>query len=109
MAITQRGQLERDDSGFPVGYNFTYLTNATGATLIKATAGFLHGVVLNKPVATSVVTLYDCATTGTLTGTIGVITVSGTVPTFLNFDITTTTGLVVSQTTLGSDLTISFI
>lgn len=109
MAPTQRGQLERDDSNFPAGYNYTYITNSTGATLIKSSPGFLHALVLNKPVATSVITLYDCATTGTLAGTIGVVTVSGTVPLSLNYDITTVTGLVVSVATAGSDMTVSFV
>ncbi len=106
MAI---GQLHRDDSNFPLGWNYSYLSAATGATLIKATPGVLHSIVFNKPVATSVVTLYDCATSGTLTGTIGVLTVSGTVPVSLEYDITTLNGLVVSVATAGSDLTISFI
>lgn len=106
MAI---GQLHRDDSNFPLGWNYSYLTNSTGATLIKSTPGVLHAIVFNKPVAASVVTLYDSASSGTLTGTIGILTVSGTVPVSLEYDITTLNGLVVSVATAGSDMTVSFI
>lgn len=110
MAQTQRGQVVRDDSNFPAGYNYVYLTASTGATLIKSTPGFLHTLTFNKPVATSVITLYDCATTATLTGTIGVITVpSSPQSNSFIYDIATINGLVVSVATLGSDLTISYV
>ena len=110
MAMILRGSTERDDNGIPTGKNYLYLTSATGATLVKATPGFLGYVTFNKPVATSVVTLYDCSTTATLTGTIAVITIpSSPQPVSMFYDVATLNGLVVSVATLGSDMTITFI
>ena len=108
--ITLRGALSRDDSGAPVGFNYAYISAATGATLVKASPGVLNLITFNKPVATSVVTLYDCATTATLTGTIGQITIpSSPMQTTYTYRVDVNNGLVVNVGTAGSDITISYI
>lgn len=105
--ITQRGQLARDDSNFPVGWKYANAT-ATGATLVKITPGILHTVTFNKPTATSVVSMYDnTATTGTLIGTITVP--SSPQPVTLIYDVAFGTGLAVNIATAVSDITISYI
>lgn len=110
MAQTQHGQVVRDDSNFPVGFNYLHLLSGTGATLIKATPGFLNTVTFNSPTATSVVTLYDSTTTGTLTGTIAVITVPASpMPVSVRYNLATNNGLVVTVGTAGSDLTITYV
>ena len=106
--ITQRGQLTRDDSNFPLGWNYKYL-NSTGTSVIKTTPGILHGMTFNRILPGSVVALYDVAT-ASLTGTFAVITASGTSANLtLSYDLTFNNGLYVSVTTTASDITISYI
>lgn len=110
MAQTQRGTMSRDDNNVPTGKTYLHFNASTGATLVKATPGFLGTLTINNPVATSVVSLYDCTTTATLTGTIASITIpSSPQPVSMFYDVATLNGLVVNVGTLGSDMTITYI
>lgn len=105
--MTQRGQLERDDSGYPLGWNYSYVS-ATGATLVKSGAGVLHCITINKPVGGCVISLCDSLTANS--GTFGqVVLNSSTVPTFLKYDVAVNTGLLVNVSTAASDITISYV
>lgn len=59
MSLTERGQLVRDDSNFPAGYNYEHLAS-NASTLVKTGGGFLHTIVINKIGATgNTLTVYD--------------------------------------------------
>lgn len=104
---TQRGQLEKDDSGFSVGWNYNYIT-ATGATLVKSGGAMLHNIAVNKPVSGCVITLNDATAAGS--GTFAQITFgSSTIPTFVNYDVTLTNGLVVNVTNAAANITVSYV
>ena len=105
--MTERGQLIRDDSFYPVGWKYAY-ASSTGATVVKSSAGFLHSITFNKPVATSVISL--CDSSAGATGTFGIITVpSSPQPVTLRYDVTLTNGIVLNITTAASDITISYV
>ncbi len=79
----------------------------TGNAVVKTGEGALYQVTFNKPVATSVVTLYDGIDTG---GTkIATITVPASpMPVTLTYNVFFTVGLYVTMATADSDITISF-
>lgn len=105
--ITQRGQMIRDDSGFPVAWNLSY-SSATGSTIVKSTGGVLHSITFNKPTATTVLTIYNAASAGT--GTIASITVPASPqPLTLFYDANMPNGISTNMTVAASDITISYI
>ena len=107
--ITQRGQLTRDDSNFPVGWKYKYMTSTTGTpTVIKASPAILGAITFNTPIATSVITIYDSVSAAT--GTIGIITVPSSPQAItLFYKATLANGLAVSMGTVNSDITISYV
>lgn len=108
--ITTRGQLARDDSNFPVGWDYNHISAATGTTLVKGNPGVLHTVTFNNPVATSVVTIYDSTSTASPTTPIAEITVPASpMPVTLTYDAAMNTGIVVKVATAGSDITVNYI
>ncbi len=89
-------------------YNYTNLaaTNA-GGTLLRTGPGVLHAIAFNKPIATSVLTIYDGITTGgTVIATI-TIPASPNTPTLI-YDVAFATGLFVVLATAAMDVTISW-
>ncbi len=87
-------------------YNFTNVA-AQASALLRTGAGVLHAVTFNKPIATSVLTLYDGLTTG---GTkIATITIpaSPNTPTMI-YDVAFATGLFMVMGTADMDVTISW-
>lgn len=57
------------------GYNATNIA-AAGTTTLKTGSGVLHGIVVNTPIASATITIYDNTTA---TGTkIGTVTLPGT-------------------------------
>ncbi len=89
-------------------YNYTNVAAQTAGTLIRTGAGVLHAVAFNKPIATSVLTIYDGLTTG---GTkIATITIpaSPNTPTLL-YDVAFATGLFIVMATADMDVTISWV
>jgi hypothetical protein len=105
---TMRGNVYRDDSDHVVPA-FDYV-NITGdaTTVVKASAGFLHCVTINSPVATEVITIYDNTTaSGTNIATITIP--ASPQPVTLFFDIATRNGLTIVTATAASNITVSYI
>lgn len=96
-------------SGHSTGaYNFTNIAAQTAGTVIRTGRGLLHTIVFNKPIATSVLTIYDGISTG---GTkIATITVpaSPMMATFI-YDVAFTTGLFIVMATADMDVTLSWV
>lgn len=87
--------------------SYVNITSTTTGTLIKTGEGAFYTLTLNKPVATSVITLYDGLTTGgTVIGTITVPT--SPMPVTLTYDVYFATGLFVVVATASSDITINY-
>lgn len=109
MGPTQRGQLARDDSGAPVGYQSVNITAAAPtATVVKSGAGVLKSITFNKPTATGVVTVYDAtATAGTILATI--TTPASPMPVTLGYDLVFDTGLAILSATAAQDITVTYI
>ena len=85
----------------------TQFLNITGLTtnLVLSGPGELTRIVLNAPVATSVITLYDSLTaTGTKIGTITVP--ASPQPSVLEYRVAFTNGLTVVMGTASSDITV---
>lgn len=109
IAVTPRGQLARDDSGAPVGWNYNNIVLAAPTTtVVKSGAGVLHTITFNKPVATGVVTLYDnTSAAGTV---IGIITTPASpIPVTLRYDLRFGTGLTITSATAAQDITVTYI
>jgi hypothetical protein len=87
--------------------SYSNLTATTTGTQIETGTGVLYSLTFNKPVATSVVTLYDGTSTG---GTvIGTITIpANPQPSTIFYNVEFTTGLFVVVATAASDITISY-
>src|SRR4051812_27926772 len=66
------GYQQCDSSSPPLCAPFAYRNiTTTATTVVKSGAGWLHSVCINKPVASSVITLYDnTAGSGTVIATI---------------------------------------
>lgn len=88
-------------------YNYTNIAAQTAGTTIRTGRGLLHTIVFNKPIATSVLTIYDgVSTAGTKIATI-TIPASPNTPTFI-YDVAFVTGLFVVMATADMDITISW-
>ena len=90
-------------------YGYANITT-TSTTTVKSGAGFLHNIVINTPVATSVITLYDnTGGSGTKIGTItlpAAITNQG--PITVPYNVSFNTGLTVVVGTAACDITVAF-
>jgi len=87
-------------SSFPnANYNKSNITTATTSTP-KSGTGFLHGIMINTPVASGVITIYDnTAASGTIIGTItfpATLLSSGPAPVIYNVIINTGVTIVTS-------------
>lgn len=91
-------------------YNAQFITGTTAGLNIKSSAGLLHSLLIGKPTANAVITIYDnTAASGTVIATItfpGTLLSSGPVPILL--DVEFTTGLTVVVATAGVDLTVGW-
>lgn len=96
-------------SGHSTGaYNFTNIAAQTAGTVIRTGRGLLHTIVFNKPIATSVLTIYDgISTAGTKIATI-TIPASPNTPTMI-YDVAFATGLFVVVATADMDITLSWV
>lgn len=108
--MTQRGALKKDDNGVAVGWTSKNITG-TATNVVKTGAGVLHTLVINTPIATSVITIYDGVDTG---GTkIATITIPATLltegPYGAAYDVAFSVGLTIVTATAASDITASFI
>ena len=87
-------------------FKYTNITTDT-TTVVKASAGVLHTLTFNNPVATETVTLYDnTAGSGTKIGTVTVP--ASPQPVTLKYDVAFNTGLTVVTATATSDITVSY-
>jgi hypothetical protein len=97
------------NTGVLGAYNSTNITAAAPTTtVVKSAEGILHSITFNKPVATSVVTIYDnTAGSGTVIGTITIP--ASPLPVTLTYDIHFKTGLTIVTATAASDITVSYL
>lgn len=97
------------NTGTAVGYSQLNITLAAPTTtVVKTSAGILHTITFNKPVATGVVTVYDNTEgSGTLIGTITVP--ASPQPTTLTYDASFGFGLTIVTATAAQDITVSYI
>jgi len=89
--------------------NYNAYLNITGqaTTVVKVGPGQLFNLILNTPIATSVITLWDnTAASGTKIGTITVP--ASPQPVSIFYDIKFNTGLTVQTATASSDITVAF-
>ena len=96
--------LRKDPNGVGQTWAKAYLTGAA-TTLLKTGPGVLHSVTINTAVSGSTIELDDAITN---TNPFGIITVSGTVPFTLIYDVEFTTGLSVTTAAHTEDITIAF-
>lgn len=100
--------LSRDDNQVPVGWKGTNIKTAT-TTVVKASAGILHSITLNTPVASAVIAVYDNASgAGTTIATITFAAALTGGPDTLIYDTAFTNGLTVI-TTGTPDITVNYI
>lgn len=106
-AITITASCLRDGNMIPTTIG-TYL-NITGqaTTVVKSGNGFLYSIVLNNPVATETITMYDnTAGSGTKIGT---ITIPATPqPVAIMYNANFLTGLTIVTATASSDITVVY-
>jgi len=90
-------------------YGYSNITTVA-TTTVKSGAGFLHNLVINTPVATSVITIYDnTAASGTKIATITLpATITNQGPIVIPYNVSFNTGLTISTTVAASDLTAAF-
>ena len=87
-------------------YSFQNITGQA-TTTVKNSAGILHSITFNNPVATSVITIFDNTTnSGTKIGTITVP--ASPQPVTLTYDVAFWTGLTIVTATASSDITVSY-
>lgn len=99
------------NTGVLGGFNFVNIVAAAPTTtVVKTGQGILHTITINKPVASSVITIYDnTAASGTKIGT---ITLPGTLlgdAFTLVYDATFATGLTITTATGASDITVTYV
>lgn len=112
MAQTQKGQLKKDDSFTPVGWNYNHITAAAPTnTVVKSSPGFLHSIVINKPLASGVITVYD--NTSAAGNTIAIITQPVTLlsdgPHTALYDVSFETGLTITTSGAAQDITVTYV
>lgn len=89
------------------GYSFSNITSAA-TTTVKTTGGCLKRIVINKPVASAVITIYDNTTnSGTKLGTITLPATLLEDTKSLEYDVSFGTGLTI-VTSQATDLTVVF-
>lgn len=87
---------------------FVNITTAT-TTVVKSGPGFLHMLVINTPVASATITIYDnTAASGTKIATITIpSTVTGEAPSSIEYDVAFSTGLTI-VTSGATDITVAY-
>lgn len=97
------------NTGVIGGFNYNHIILAAPTTtLLSSSAGVLHTITFNKPVATTVVIVYDGIDASG--APIASITVPASpMPVTLTYDVNYKAGLTIVTTTAASDITVSFI
>lgn len=87
-------------------YSYANITTDT-TTTVKSSAGVLHAITFNNPVATETLTIYDnTAASGTKIGTVTVP--ASPQPVTLTYDVAFANGLTIVTATAASDITVSY-
>jgi hypothetical protein len=91
--------------------NYTYVHISTQATtIIHTSTAVLHSITINKPTASSVITIYDSATAAN--NVVGIITLPATLlsegPMTAIFDVSCPNGLTIVTGTAASDITVAY-
>ena len=99
------------NTGPAVGYSFRNIVAAAPTTTtVRTGAGILHTLTVNKPVASSVITIYDnTAASGTVIGTVTLPATLLSDAFTLTYDAAFSTGLTIVTATGASDITVTFI
>ena len=103
LAVDSAGRLK------PKPYSFLSIAAGQATTVVKASAGVLHSIILNSAAtATNTTVVYDNATgAGTVIGRPAVTT--ATVPTTLLYDLAFANGLtIITATANGGDMTVVY-
>lgn len=104
-------QNAKADSWQTRSYNYTNI-NTTATTYIKTGGTLLHSVTINKPVASSVISIDDGGGVGSTPVAIGSITIPATLlaqgPYTAIYDVTCVNGLVMYTTVAASDITVAW-
>lgn len=109
MSQTQRGQLKRDDSNFPVGWNYRNITGQA-TTVIKSGPGVLGKVIINQPANNATITIYDnTAASGTKIATITLPASIQDDVDVLTYNVAFNTGLTVVTAVADENVTITYI
>ena len=97
------------NTGVIGGYSSVHITAAAPTdTVIKISAGVLHTITFNKPVATAVVTVYDnTVASGTVLATITIP--ASPIPVTLTYDAVFSTGLTITTATAAQDITVTYV
>lgn len=91
-------------------YSYTHISAGLGTTVVKASAGLLHSIVLNgAATATNVTNVID-SSAGTTSAVIATpAATTATIPTTLIYDVSFGNGLVIeAKTAAGGDMTVSW-
>lgn len=104
----EKGLYVSNQASAAGGYSFSNITSAT-TTVIKSGSGVLHALVVNTPVASGTITMYDnTSATGTKIGTItNPLTLLQMGPLNATYDVQFSTGLTI-VTTGTQDITLSW-
>lgn len=105
MSINQFGALKKDDNNVPVGWTPTNVT-ASGSTVVKSAAGFLHAVTVNTTSPGTIQIYNNNTNSGTLVGTITIL--SSSVPQTLIYDVQCTNGITLNLST-PIDVTVAWV
>lgn len=90
-------------------YNYQNLAGA-GTTTVLSRIGILGQIIINNPVASGTITLYDnTAASGTKIGTITLPATVNAPGASFEYNITCSTGLTIVTTGTGIDVTVTFI
>lgn len=105
--MTRRGQMTRDDSNAPVGFNYKFIPSTATSANVANKPGILHSVWLNGPYVSGTITIYDG--TSSSGATIANIT-PNTWPDSFPVDITFSTGLYITLSSASvGNVTVSYI
>jgi hypothetical protein len=90
------------------GYEYTNIVLAAPTTtLVREGRGVLRKIVINEPVTTGVITMYDnTAASGTKIGTITCAATTSDTPISLDYDVVFKKGLTIVTSTAAQDITV---
>ena len=107
------GDAVGDSNPLPVeirGYSFVNITTATTTNNIATGPGFIHSIIINKPLASGTITIYN--NTSNSGAKVGTITMPGTLlsdgPKTVVYDVECSVGISI-VTTEAQDITVSYL